>query len=283
LGLGIGANAAIYSFMDAILLRALPVQNPESLMVFNWHAKERPPVIHSSSGSQWRDAKTGLTSGNMPYGFFESLHNANPVFSSVFGFSIDDGDARQGAPLTVTLSYGYAQRRFGDVAQAVAQKLSINGNMFTVSGVTAPEFFGVNPAGAQDLYLPMHTSILLEQIFGIVNPREKYADPHYYWLQMMARLGPGVTRVQAEAAVATLFHHFVEASVNGDRERADLPLLLLKEGAGGLDFLRRQYSQPLLCADDHGRPDLGHRVRQYRQRDVDSSHHVYLTVTRRVA
>jgi len=70
LALGIGANTAIYSFMDAILVSALPVQNPQSLVVFNWHAKDRPPVIHSSSGSQWHDPKSGLTSGNMPFGFF---------------------------------------------------------------------------------------------------------------------------------------------------------------------------------------------------------------------
>jgi hypothetical protein len=155
LALGIGANTAIYSFMDAILLRSLPVQNPESLIVFNWHAKERPPVIHSSSGSTWREPRTGLTSGNMPYGFFQELHNANPVFSSVFGFSnagalnsqihgkadlartqcvsgdffgglgvppaagrlIDSSDDREGAPLTAAISYGYAQRRFGDPAR----------------------------------------------------------------------------------------------------------------------------------------------------------------------
>src|SRR5580658_4408995 len=87
LALGIGANTAIYSFMDSILMRALPVQNPESLVVFNWHAKERPPVIHSSSGSQWREPRLGLTSGNMPYNFFEEVRGAKAVFASVFGFS----------------------------------------------------------------------------------------------------------------------------------------------------------------------------------------------------
>src|SRR5580658_1253089 len=84
LALGIEANTAIYSFMDAMLMRALPVQNPESLVVFNWHAKERPPVIQSSSGSQWDEPKLGMASGNMPLGFFEELRAGNPVFSSVF-------------------------------------------------------------------------------------------------------------------------------------------------------------------------------------------------------
>src|SRR5207247_8080740 len=65
LALGIGANAAIYSFMDSILLRSLPVSNPESLVVLNWHNKvpSRGTVVHGSSGSISGDPKTGSTTG----------------------------------------------------------------------------------------------------------------------------------------------------------------------------------------------------------------------------
>ncbi len=63
---------------------------------------------------------------------------------------------------------------------------------------------------------------------------------------MMARLRPGVSRQRAEAAMMLRFHHFANASAVNAREHANLPLLILKEGAGGLDFLRRQYSSPLL-------------------------------------
>src|SRR5437870_1896537 len=87
LALGIGANTAIYSFMDAILLRALPVQNPETLVVLNWHSKNHPPVAHSFSGSSFQDPKTGYTSGNFPYPAFELIRDNNRVFTSVFGFS----------------------------------------------------------------------------------------------------------------------------------------------------------------------------------------------------
>ena len=281
--LGIGANTAIYSFMDAILMRSLPVSNPESLIVFNWHAKERPPVIHSSSGSQWREPRLGLTSGNMPYGFFEEVHAANPVFSSVFGFSnagtmnaqvrgqadlartqyvtgdffsglgvppaagrlIDSADDREGAPLAAVLSYGYAQRRFGDPARAVGQQILIIGNPFHIVGVAAPEFFGVNPAGAQDIYVPLHTTNLLESIYQFRNPGAKFTDATYYWIQMMARLRPGVSRERAQAAMVPLFRHFADSAAVNAREHANLPLLILKDGAGGLDFLRRQYSRPL--------------------------------------
>src|SRR5713101_5101194 len=87
LALGIGANTAIYSFMDAILLRALGVPNPESLVVFNWHSKAFPFVARSFSGNNHQDPKTGLTSGNFPYPAFELLRENKAVFSSVFTFN----------------------------------------------------------------------------------------------------------------------------------------------------------------------------------------------------
>ncbi len=287
LALGIGANTAIYSFMDAILMRALPVQRPESLVLINWHAKgRRPPVIHSSSGSSWNDPHTGLTSGNMPYGFFEQVRDSvkgsdsNPVLASVFGYSaagrmnlqiagqadtgsalyvsggffnglgvppaagrlIDLSDDEVGAPPVATVSYGYAQRRFGEAAKAVGQAVLVNDNRFTIVGVTPAEFFGVNPQEQEDIYLPVHTNLLLE-VFG--DPKAKYAEGTYYWIQMMGRLRPGVARERAQAALAPMFQHFVESTTTSEKERTDMPILLLKEGAGGMEALRRQYSQPL--------------------------------------
>ena len=281
LALGIGANTAIYSFMDAILLRALPVQNPESLVVLNWHSKSHPPVAHSFSGSSHQDPKTGYTSGNFPYPAFELIRDHNPVFSTVFGFSnagrlnlqihgqadlgggqyvtgaffsglgmppaagrlIDSSDDRAGAPPIAVISYGYAQRRFGEAAKAVGQPILINENPFTIAGVAAPEFFGVNPGGLTDFYLPMHSSLLLETAFP--GDMKKYGAGNYYWVEVMGRLRPGVTREQARAALAPLFQHFVESTATNEKERADLPALLVQAGAGGLDSLRRQYSQPL--------------------------------------
>ena len=87
LALGIGANTAIYSFMEAILMRSLPVQNPESLVVFKWHSKDFRKVAHGFNGSNYHDPKTGLTSGNFPYPAFESMRADETLCSSVFGFS----------------------------------------------------------------------------------------------------------------------------------------------------------------------------------------------------
>src|SRR3989440_561006 len=93
LALGIGANTAIYSFMESILLRSLPVTDPESLVVLNWHS--RPPqegnkewvhVIHGVQGIAWPGDKGAMVSGMFPYGAFETLREENPVFSTLFGY-----------------------------------------------------------------------------------------------------------------------------------------------------------------------------------------------------
>src|SRR5690242_7235983 len=86
LALGIGANTAIYSFMDAILVRTLPIQNPESLVALQWHAKGRPAVARSINGSIWNDDQLGRVSPNLPWRAFEILSVNNPVLSQVVAF-----------------------------------------------------------------------------------------------------------------------------------------------------------------------------------------------------
>ena len=282
LALGIGANTAIYSFMDSILLRALPVANPQSLVVFNWHSRGDMAVAHSFSGGTHLEPQLGTVSGNFPYPVFDLFRKDNPVFSPVFAFNnvgrvnvqtggqadlalaqyvsglyfsglgvppaagrlIDEGDDRPGAPAVAVLSFRYAQKRFGDAAKAAGQAIRIDNQPFTIAGVAAPEFFGVNPEGAQDVFVPMHTSVLLNRRWA-EEEKTKYTDGNFYWVEMMGRLRPGVTMAQAQAAVAASFHNYIAGTASNDKERAALPELLLREGAGGLDSLRRQFSKPL--------------------------------------
>src|SRR5947208_3095351 len=87
LALGIGANTAIYSFMDAILVRALPVTAPESLVVLNWHRKDAPgSVVHTASGSIYDDRTYGLAARIFPYPAFELFQKSGAVFSSLFAY-----------------------------------------------------------------------------------------------------------------------------------------------------------------------------------------------------
>ena len=286
LALGIGANTAIYSFMESILLRSLPVADPESLVVLNWHS--RPPqdgskewvhVIHGVQGILWPGDKGAMVSGMFPYGAFETLREENPVFSTLFGYFnglnrtlairgqatsarteyvtgeyfrglavspaagrlIDSEDDRPGAAPVAVISFATSQRRFGGLSSAIGQPVLVDNVPFTVIGVAPPEFFGVDPAAAPDLYLPLHTNLLVDG----ARAARMYPDGNFYWIEMMGRLRPGVSMAQAQAALAPRFHQWVAATATTDGERAKLPTLMLNPGAAGLGSLRRQYSKPL--------------------------------------
>jgi len=289
LALGIGANTAIYSFMDSILLRSLPVSDPASLAVVKWRAKPfaygrramngSEFVLRSISGSFYDDDAGGPTGFIFPFPAFERLQQVSePVLSSIFGYFragkmnvivkgaaeltigqyvtgdffrglavppaagrlIQTDDDRAGAPAVAVISRGYSERRFGGAANAAGQPILINNVPFTVVGVTPPEFFGVDPAAAPDVYLPLHSMLLFD-----AERASMFTGQNYYWLQIMGRLRPGVGLEQAEAALAPHFAQWVAPTASNDRERANLPVLRVAEGAGGLDTLRRQYSKPL--------------------------------------
>jgi predicted permease len=280
LALGIGANTAIFSFMNAILLGALPVPDPASLVVVKWHAKridfgprgnrESTFVLHSIDGQVY-DEGEGSVSRIFPYPAYERLQQAvAPVMASFFAYRpagrlniVSNGDAdvaqgeyvsgayfeglrvalsagrpiqpaddRAGSARVVVLSMAYANRRFGDAASAVGQVLLINNEPFTIAGVAPAEFYGVDPSVAPDVYLPLH--------LGGLSP-----DPNYYWLEMMGRLRPGVDAARAQSVLSATFAPWVAGTATTDGERANLPRLRLDPGGGGLDTLRRRYSQPL--------------------------------------
>ncbi|HTA46688.1 MAG TPA: ABC transporter permease [Bryobacteraceae bacterium] len=290
LALGIGANTAIYSLMESILLRSLPVADPESLVVLNWGS--RPPqnaskqwvhVMHGVQGILWPGDQGTLVSGMFPYGAFETLGETlredNPVFSTLFGYFngrnktlairgqatsagaeyvtgeyfrglkvspvtgrlISSEDDRPGAAPVAVISFATSQNRFGGAPNAIGQSILVDNVPFTVIGVAPPEFFGVDPAAAPDLYLPLHTNVLLDG----ARAARMYSDGNFYWIEMMGRLRPGVSMAQAQAALAPRFHQWVAATASTDGERAKLPALMLNPGAEGLGSLHRQYSKPL--------------------------------------
>lgn len=284
LALGIGANTAIYSFLDSIMLRSLPVSDPASLVVLNWHNKVVPhgTVVHNGSGSIYGDSKLGSVSGIFPFPAFELLRKSDAVFSSVFAYYptrrmnlmakgqaelasgeyvsgdyfgglavepaagrvIVENDDRVGAPAVAVLSFPFSQKHFGDAASAPGQSILINNIPFVVAGVAPPGFFGVDPAAVPDFYIPLHTNILHQQKGG-PEIAARYLDQNYYWIEMMARLRPGISLAQAQVALAPQFHQWAESTASNDQERANLPALLIREGASGLDTLRRRYSTPL--------------------------------------
>jgi predicted permease len=285
LALGIGANTAIYSFMDAILMRLLPVSDPASLIVVKWtsravnRANGDQFVMRSGDGHVYPEG-AGRVGPVLPFPAFELLHEVSaPVLSNLFahkaagglnviirgeaevaqgehvtgnffnglgvvpmaGRLIQEADDRPGGAPVAVLSAGYSQRRFGDPANAIGQALLVNSVPFTVVGVAPQEFFGVDPAAVPHIYLPMRATGLVQKQIG----EQAFVDPNYYWVEMMGRLRPGVDVAQAQAVLAGPFAQWVASTAQNDRERANLPVLRIEEGAAGLDSLRRQYSKPL--------------------------------------
>lgn len=280
LALGIGANTAIYSFLDAVMLRALPIPHPENLVVLNWRAHGWPDVAHSQHGDGYKLAGGVQVSGNFPYGAWQSLLQANDSFADLFAFAgagrlnlvvanqaslgegeyvsgnyfsgigappaagrlLSESDDRASAPPAAVISYPFWQRHFNGAASAVGQTVIVNRHSFTVAGVTAPEFYGVNPSNSPDIFLPLHYIASLDPR---LEGQDWFHEGNTYWLEMMGRLRPGVSFQRAEIAAAASFRHFVVTTATKDKERANLPQLWLEEGGSGIDSLRRQYSKPL--------------------------------------
>jgi predicted permease len=279
LALGIGANTAIYSFMDSVMLRALPVQHSDRLVILNWRAKSDAPVVHSLWGDNYDEPGGGTTSPNFPYRAFELLRDHNDVLSSLFGHAgggrlnlVIDGSAelaegqyvtggffsglgvppaagrliapeddKHGAPPVAVITNDYWHTKFGANPSVIGKQIQINGTSFTIAGVAAPEFYGVSPDSKPSVFLPMAN-------IGLTHPTDgqsMFSEGTYYWIELMGRLKNGVTLQQAQAQLAGPFHGFVESTATKDRERADLPSLWLQEGGSGVDSLRRQYSKPL--------------------------------------
>lgn len=276
LALGIGATTAIYSFLDAVLLRTLPVRNPEQLVILNWRARQNPAVVRSHSGENYAEPGAGITCPNFPYPAFESLRDNNQVLSSLFGHTrsgrlniVTDGQAEvahgqyvtgglfdglgvpaaagrvisreddraSSAPVAM-LAFDYWKGRFGGDLAVVGKPIQVNGTPFTIIGVAAPGFFGVSPAVKPKIFLPVARIGLPD---SGSNFKTFFADGNFYWIELMGRLKPGVTMAAAQARLAGPFRNFVESTAS-EKERADLPSLWLQDGASGVDGLRRTHS-----------------------------------------
>jgi predicted permease len=282
LALGIGANTAIFSFMDAIMLRTLPVRHPEQLVIVNWRQPaDNWGVVHTQIGDDYHKDGWRICP-NFPYPVYQLLRDRNHVFSTLFAYAtagrlnlvldgqaalgegqyisgnyfdslgvtpsigrlIGPADDRPTAAPSVNLSYSFWQTHFGSRPDIIGKNLLINGKPFTITGVTPSEFFGVRPPTAPEVFIPVHDLGLLD-----LNPYQdhdkRFIGDHFYWIEMMGRLKPGVTLAGAEAELRGLFQPWVQNTAANDQERRTLPRLFLQEGGSGVDSLRRDYSKPL--------------------------------------
>jgi predicted permease len=277
LALGIGANTAVYSLADQVLLRPLPVRNPEQLVVLRMPGPK--------SGRGWSDdMEGGAQSFSWP--FYQDLRQASPSplvallarFSCPVSVGGPGGTERATAELIsgnyfatlgvppalgrvlrledesaalrqpfVVLSHGYWSRRFGADPAILGQDVLVNGRAMTVAGVSSVGFKGIQLGRSTDLFLPITLKALMTPNWDGLNDRNDS------WLQMIGRLRPGISRVQAEAALSPLTRPLLEqdlAVIQGmaaeERGRFRAKKILLLPGARGRGIVRGKTRDGLL-------------------------------------
>jgi predicted permease len=268
LALGIGANTAIFSLMNQVLLRELPIQNPQDLVILR---APGPVTGHVSSD--------GDSTESFSYPMYKGLRDRNSVFSGIlarYGFSASvashgqtdrasgevvsgnyfdvlgvrpaigrvftqDDDRVPGAQPVVVLSHSYWTRHFGGDSSVLNKVLLINNVEMTVVGVSQPGFTGVQVGKTPDLFVPM---MMTQQMTQYGETLDQWND---YWMTLLARLRPGVSEKQAQAGINATYKPLLEEQLpqiksawNEEKRKRFLDKkITLSPGAHGRTVLQR--------------------------------------------
>ena len=273
LALGIGANAAIFSLTDQVLLRLLPVERPRELVVLT-----SPGVNH---GRVWSDSDGGPS---FSYPMYKDLRDRNEVFTGLLArFHVQVNVAREGQsqlaegelvtgnyfqvlgvrpflgrvlsaqdetapgenPVTV-LTYGYWTRHFGSDPNILNKQLAVNGSSLTVVGVARPGFTGIQVGQIPDLFIPITMKAQMTPNW------DGLADRDDHWVTMLGRLKPGMSANKAQAGLAALYRALMEGDATAlklsprDRQEFVIRKLVLDTGSHGRPILQHDTKQPLL-------------------------------------
>ena len=274
LALGIGANTSIFSLLDQILYRALPVRDPRSLIVF--HVDDHSSGLRSSDNNQsvfsyplYRDlrdrsagfsgvvaragepvsvswngqterARAEIVSGNL----FEVLG----VSAAIGRAFTPEDDGAPGAHPVVMLSHDYWVRRFAGEPGILNAKVALNGHPMIVIGVAPAGFRGVLSGENPELFVP----IAMKR--EVTPTWDGLADRRTHWLNILGRLKPGVSPEQVQAAIATVYRPLMEAQVAEYHERSKRAEQLivgqkleLQPAAQGINQLRQEWEKPLVA------------------------------------
>lgn len=239
LALGIGANTALFSIVDVMLLKMLPVKEPERLVLFRSVAP-REFSAGSYTGNSNTDPATGLlTMTSFPYQSFQRIREQQTVLTDILacgqvGFNVSaDGtadvtggqavsgnyytvlgvqpligrvlaeeDDRPSAPAVAVISYRYWRQRFGESGAVLGKQVNLNNVPFTIIGVTPPGFDGTMGVGStQDITIP----IAWEPQMYVDKRDSNMSGAGGWWLRLIGRLKPGATREQAQAQLENAF------------------------------------------------------------------------------
>ena len=270
IALGIGANTAIFSVFNAVLLRYLPVRDPQQLYYLNstvqigsasgrgdrslkqpmFEAFRKQPgafsdivayvplsfrKIPARAGHEPEEVRADMVSGNFFSGLGVSMERGR-------GFTLADETNHE---LTAVISYVYWTRRFQRNPSAIGESLYLKGVPFTIVGVTAQGFFGLEEEQATDVWIPMQERADLKP-WGMAAQDENslYGSPDWWFLMVAGRLRPDAT---PEQAVAQLTPSFLQLAYSGAaRHRAGEPVpQLYPEPIRGVESMNRDYQGPL--------------------------------------
>jgi putative ABC transport system permease protein len=262
LAAGIGTNTAVFTIIDAIMLRDLPVRNPGELVMltvadrrgvgssFSYPAYvQLQESAHALSGTlafsqagkirATVDGEPELTSGQLVTGgYFPLLGVAGQI-----GRMIGPDDDRPGVPAVAVISDGYWTRRFGRSQSVIGRQINLSDHPFTVIGVTPPGFFGLVAGTATDISVPLTFEVLFQ------NGRSRLTQAGNPWLKIFGRLKPGAGLAEAQVDLGAAFQRFqAEPLVNGSvkRDSGVASHLQVESGRRGAGGLRAKFGQPLL-------------------------------------
>lgn len=271
LALGIGANAAIFSLTDALLLQSLPVKDPDRLTTISSYEPSSGPNLDSSfSYPMYQDLrdKNDVFSGvlarggaqmNMSYegrndrvrgelvsgNYFEVL-GVRPWAGRLF---TQDDDRTPGAHPVAVLSYGFWERRFGKDPSVVGKTILVNETPLTVIGVSPPGFYGIELASNADVRVPLMMTLVFNPL-----PKTRLQSRRHQWLTVMARRKDGVTLAQAESKLEVVYQQIrageaqqlPAATSATERQRFLATKIRLQDGSQGFQYLQREMKTPLL-------------------------------------
>jgi putative ABC transport system permease protein len=274
LALGIGANTAIFSLLDRVMLRSLPVRNPERLVLFTANGPRRGAVstsyddtytfsypmyldfrdhapdlsgviawypidVSASLGSRTERVAANLVSGN----FFEVLGTGTAI-----GRPLVAADTRTlGGNAVAVLSYNFWQQHFSADPGILNRTLNVNGHPLTVVGVAARDFHGVAIGESPEVFIPVTMQQELLSLGSKIDSRRNM------WLNVMGRLKPGISRASAEAALNVFWKPILEEELklltSGSpqfRRNFVNRHITLKDASNGISMLRMMFRQPLV-------------------------------------
>jgi len=270
LALGIGANTAIFSFIDSVLLRSIPVKDSRQLVVFNWSAHRKPDLHgHSDYGDCADQAGIGDCSFSIP--FFKTVRAQSISFSGVAAFAgpmdvdlsgngaasmvrglyvsgdffstlgvntfigrpLALSDDSHSAPPVIVLNYAYWVRAYDAAPSAVGRTVRLDSTTATIVGVADPNFTNLTPGKPLDFFMPFSLADTVRGQWW--SNQDRLADPANWWIVMLGRLKPGVSIGQAQAAAATIFRNEMLLGAPPFFKSEDAPALTLRPVGSGLN------------------------------------------------